>query len=170
MSETSTEGASGQPVRSDWGSAGRVHMSDIGTPPNTEEEGDSDYPWMDRLVSRKLHGSSSDAMYGEDGRLLYSAVTGVGSDRDADIAAMSDFSDDSEETEVRRLAGCRGPVTGQPILVPDDVIPFPGDPPVASGLGCILMSKVGSGVQWCNGIGRSSRRYLIRNLWPVLSA
>ena len=142
MSENSTEDASGQPVRSDCGSLGRVHMSDIRTPPNTEEEGDSDYPWMDRLVSRKLYGSSSDAMYGEDGRFLYSAVTGVGSDRGADIVALSDFSDDSEETEVGRLAGCRGPITGQPILVPDDVVPIPWDPPVDSGGGCLLASKV----------------------------
>ena len=71
MSENLTDGASGQTVRSDCGSSRRVHMSDICAPPNTEEEGDSDYPWTDRLLSRKLDGSLSDAVYGEDGRFLY---------------------------------------------------------------------------------------------------
>ena len=142
MNENSTDGASGQTVRSDCGSSKRVHMSDIRAPPNTEEEGDSDCPWMDRLVSRKLDGSSSDAMYGEDGRFLHNAVTGDGSDRNADIAALSDFSDDSEETGVRRLSGCRGPVTSQPILVTDDVIPIPWDQPVDHKRRSILESKV----------------------------
>ena len=127
MSEMSTDDASGQPVRSDWGNSGRVHTSDIRTPPNTEEEGDSDYPWRDRMVSRKLYGSSSDALYEEDGRCLYSTVSGVARERYADIAVLSDFSDDSEETERTRLADGRGPVTGQPILVPDDVAPLPMD-------------------------------------------
>ena len=68
MSELSTDDASGQPVRSDWSNSGWVHTSDIRTPPNTEEEGDSDYPWRDRMVSRKLCGSSSDALHEEDGR------------------------------------------------------------------------------------------------------
>ena len=125
MSELSTDDASGQPVRSGWSSSGRVHTSDIRTPPNTEEEGDSDYPWRDRMVSRKLCESSSDALYEEDGRCLYSTVSGVASERYADIAVLSDFSDDSEETERTRLADGRGPGTGQPILDPDDVAPLP---------------------------------------------
>ena len=58
-----------------------THMLEMRAPPNTEEEGDSDYSWTDRLLSRKLDGSSSEAVYGEDGRVLYSAVTGCGSDR-----------------------------------------------------------------------------------------
>ena len=117
-------------------------MIEIRAPPNTEEEGDSDYPWMDRLLSRKLDGSSSEAVYGEDGRVLHSTVTGCGSDRNADIAALSDFSDDSEETGVRRLSGCRIPVTVQPILVTDDVIPIPWDQPVDHERGRVLESKV----------------------------
>ena len=44
MSENSTKGASEQTVRLNYGSSRRGHMSDIRTPPNTEEEGDSDYP------------------------------------------------------------------------------------------------------------------------------
>ena len=83
MSENSTDGASDQTVRSDCGSSRRVHMSDIRAPPNTEEEGDSDYPWTDRLLLRKLDGSSPNAVYGEDGRFLYNAVSGYGSDSSA---------------------------------------------------------------------------------------
>ena len=77
------------------------------------------------MVSRKLCGSSSDALYEEDGRCTYSTVSGVASERYADIAVLSDFSDESEETERTRLADGRGPGTGQPILVPDDVAPLP---------------------------------------------
>ena len=125
MSELSSDDASGQPVRSDWSSSGRVHTSDIRTPPNTEEEGDSDYPWRDRIVSRKLCGSSSDALYEENDGCTYSTVSGVASARYADIAVLSDFSDESEEAERTRLADGRGPGTGQPILVPDNVAPLP---------------------------------------------
>ena len=59
-----------------------------------------------------------------------------------DIAALSDFSDDSEETGVRRLSGCRVPVTVQPILVTDDAIPKPWDQPVDHERRPILESKV----------------------------
>ena len=142
MSENSTDNASGQTVSSDCESSRRVHMIEIRAPPNTEEEGDSDYPWTDRLLSRKLDGSSSEVVYGEDGRVLYSAVTGCGSDRNADIAALSDFSDDSEETGVRRLSDCRIPVTVQPILVADDVIPIPWDQPVDHARRAIPESEV----------------------------
>ena len=125
MSQLSSDDASGQPVRSDWSSSGRVHTSDIRTPPNTEEEGDSDYPWRDQMVSRKLCGSSSDALHEENDGCTYSTVSGVASARYADIAVLSDFSDESEEAERTRLADDRGPGTGQPILVPDNVAPLP---------------------------------------------
>ena len=105
-------------------------LIEIRAPPNTEEEEDSDYPWTDRLLSRKLDGSSLEVVYGEDGRAPYSAVTGSGSDRNTDIAALSDFSDDSAETGVRRLSDCRVPVPVQPILVAEDVIPIPWGQPV----------------------------------------
>ena len=51
MSELSSDDASGQPVQPDWSGPERGHMNNIRTPPNTEEEGDSDYPWRDRMVS-----------------------------------------------------------------------------------------------------------------------
>ena len=142
MSENSTYNVSGQTVGSDCESSGRVHLIEIRAPPNTEEEGDSDYPWTDRLLSRKLDGSSSEVVYGEDGRVRYSAVTGCGSDRNADIAALSDFSDDSEETGVRRLSDCQVPVPVQPILVADDVIPIPWDQPVDHACRAIPESEV----------------------------
>ena len=49
MTENSTYNASGQTVGSDCESLGRgrVHLIEIRAPPNTEEEGDSDYPWTD---------------------------------------------------------------------------------------------------------------------------
>ena len=152
MSENSTDGASEQTVRSDCGSSRGVHMSAIRAPPNTEEEGDSDYPWTDRLLSRKLDGSSPNAVYGEDGRFLYNAVTGYESDssaansgklaRKSDIAALSDFSDDTEETGLRRMSACRIPVTVQPTLVADDVLPIPWDQPGDRERGCIIEGKV----------------------------
>ena len=38
----------------DWSSPKRDYMSDIHTPPNTEEEGDSDYPWRYEKVLKYL--------------------------------------------------------------------------------------------------------------------
>ena len=77
------------------------------------------------MVARKLCGSSSDALYEENDGCTYSTVSGVASARYADIAVLSDFSDESEEAERTRLADGRGPGTGQPILVPDNVAPLP---------------------------------------------
>ena len=119
MSENSMEGASEQTDRSNYGSSVRGHMSDIRAPPNTEEEGDSDYPWADRLLSKESDESSSNVVNRNDRRLLYNAVTRYGSDssaansgnlgRNPDIGALSDFSDDMEETGVKQLSGCRIP-------------------------------------------------------------
>ena len=130
MSENSTYSASGQTVGSDCEGSGRVPLIEIRAPPNTEEEEDSDYPWTDGLLSEKLSGYSSQVVYSVDGRIPYSAVTECGSDRNTDIAALSDFSDDSAETGVRQLSKCRVPVTVQPMLPAEDVIPMPWDQPV----------------------------------------
>ena len=81
-------------------------------------------------------------VHSEDGRVRHSAVTGCGSDRNADIAALSDFSDDSEETGVRRLSDCRVPVPVQPILVAEGVIPIPWDQPVDHACRAIPESEV----------------------------
>ena len=141
-SENSTYSASGQTVGSDCQGSGRVPLIEICAPPNTEEGEDSDYPWTDGLSSRKLGGYSSEVVYGEDGRVPYSAVTGCGSERNTDIAALSDFSDDSAETGVRQLSECRVPVPVQQILTAEDVIPIPWDQPVDHARRAITKSEV----------------------------
>ena len=118
MSENLTYSAAGQTVGSDCEGSGRMPLSEIRAPLNTEEEEDSDCPWMDRVLSRKLDGCSLEVVYGEDGRIPYSAATGSGSYRNTDIAALSDFSDDSAETGVRRLSDCRVPIPVHPISTP----------------------------------------------------
>ena len=125
MSELSSDDDSGQPVQPDWSSPKRGYMSDIRTPPNTEEEGDSDYPWRDRMVSRISCGSSSDTRREEDNGRSYITVSGVASERYADIAVMSDFSDELEEADSKQLADGRRPETGQSIVILDDVSPLP---------------------------------------------
>ena len=130
MSDNLTYSSSCQTVGSHREGSGRVPQIDFRAPPNTEEEDDSDYPGTDGLLSRKLGGRPSEVMYGEDGRIAYSAVTGGGSDRNADIAALSDFSDDSADLGGRQQLECRTPVPVQPILPAADDTPILWDPPV----------------------------------------
>ena len=117
--ERKLDGASEQTDSSTYGSSMRGHISDTRAPLNTEEEGDFDYPWADRLLSEESDGSSSNVVHRNDRRLLYNAVTEYGSGnntansgnvgRNSDIGALSDFSDDMEETGVEQLSGCRIP-------------------------------------------------------------
>ena len=79
MSTNSMDGASEQTDSSTYGSSMRGHISDTRAPPNTEEEGDFDYPWADRLLSEESDGSSSNVVHRNDRRLLYNAVTEYGS-------------------------------------------------------------------------------------------
>ena len=130
MSENSTHSSSGQTVGSHREGSGRVPQMEYRAPPNTEEEEDSDCLWTDGLLLRKLGGGLSEVMYGEDGRFPYSAVTGGGSGRNADIAALSDFSDDSAELGVRQQLEYRATVPVQPILPAEDDTPILCDPPV----------------------------------------
>ena len=110
-------------------------------------------------------------MYGEDGRIPYSAVTGCGSDRNADIAALSDFSDDSAELGVRQQLEYRAPVPVQPILPAEDDTPILWDPPVNGDSwgeetfirGLPIKRSL---LRWDKG---SSRELMIRNLGPVPS-
>ena len=85
----------------------RGHTSDIRAPPNTEEEGDSDYPWRDRLVSRISCGSLSDTRREEDGGCSCVPVSGVASESYTDIAVLSDISDEVEEADNTQLADDR---------------------------------------------------------------
>ena len=125
MSELSSDNASGQPVQPDWSSPKRDYMGDIRAPPNTEEEGDSDYPWRDRRVSRISSGSSSDTRREEDNGCSYITVSGVASEGYADIAVLSDFSDELEEADSTQVADGRRPDTGQSIVILNDVAPLP---------------------------------------------
>ena len=133
MSENLTYSSSYQTVGSHREGSGRVPQLEFRAPPNTEEEGDSDYPETDGLLSRKLGGCPSEVMYGKDGRIPYSKVTGGGSERNADIAALSDFLDDSAELGVRQQLECRTPIPVQPILPAVDDTPIWRVPSVNAG-------------------------------------
>ena len=161
MSENSTYSASGQTVGSDCEGTGRVPLIEIHAPPNTEEKEDSDYAWTDGLLSEKLSGYSSQVVYSVDGRFPHSAVTERGSDRNTDIAALSDFSDDSAETEVRQLSKFRVPVTVQPMLPAEDVIPMPWDQQVDHARRPITESEGESRSEWTliDGLPSSWRRW-----------
>ena len=130
MSENLTYSSLYHTVGSHREDSGRVSQLEFRAPPNTEDEEDSDYPDTDRLLTKKLGGCPSEGMYGEDGRISYSAVTGGGIERNADIAALSDFSDDSSELGVRQRLECRTPVPVQPILPTGDDAPILRAPPV----------------------------------------
>ena len=99
-------------------------------PPNTEDEEDSDCPDTDGLLAKKLGGCPSEGMYGEDGGISYGAVTGGGIERNVDIAALSDFSDDSSEWGVGQQSECRKPVPVQPILPTENDATILRTPPV----------------------------------------
>ena len=134
------------------------------------------------MLSRKLDGYSSVVAYGEDGRVPYSAVTGCGSDGNTDIATLSDFSEDSAETGVRRLSDYQVPVPVQPIVVAEDVIPIPRDPPVDDTYRAIPESEVelsyipglpikSSLLQWDRGVlpGLENREEFMRCAGRMLS-
>ena len=118
MSENLTYSSWYHTVGSHREDSGRVSQLEFRAPPNTEDEDDSDYPDTDGMLAKKLGGCPSEGMYGKNGRIPYSAVTGGGSERNADIAALSDFSDDSSELGVGQQLECRTPVPVQPILPP----------------------------------------------------
>ena len=130
MSENLTDSSAYHAVDSHQEDSGRVSHLEFRAPPNTEDEDDSDYSDTDGLLAKKLGGCPSEGMYGKNGRITYSAVTGSGSERNADIAALSDFSDDSSELGVRQRLECRTPVPVQPILPTGDYAPILRTPPV----------------------------------------
>ena len=97
MSEILTDSSVHHTVVSHHEDSGRVSHLACRTPPNTEEEDDSEYSDADGLLAMKLGGYPSEETYGQDNRTLYSAATGAEFDKKADIAALSDFSDESSE-------------------------------------------------------------------------
>ena len=109
MSEYLTDSSVYHTVDSHRKDSRRVSHLKFSAPPNTEDEDDSDYPDTDGSLAKTLGGCPSEGMYGNNGRITHSAVTGSGSERNADIAALSDFSNDSSELGVRQLLECRTP-------------------------------------------------------------
>ena len=130
MSENSTDSSVYHTVDSHQEDSGRVSHLEFRAPPNTEEEDDSDYSDADGLLAMKLGGCLSEETYGQDDRILYSAATGAGFKKKADIAALSDFSDESSELGVRHQLKCRTPVPVQPILPSVDDAAILREPPV----------------------------------------
>ena len=109
------------------------------------------------MVSRISCGSSSDTRREEDNGRSYITVSGVASERYADIAVLSDFSDKLEEADSTQLADGRRPETGQSIVILDDVAPLP----MIGGYGRyfageswrrLWLKATGPGVRWCGGI------------------
>ena len=107
MSENSTDSSVYHTVDSRQEDSGRVSHLEFRAPPNTEEEDDSDYSDADRLLAMKLGGCPSEETYGQDDGILYSAAAGAGYKKKADIAALSDFSDESSELGVGHQLKCQ---------------------------------------------------------------
>ena len=117
MSTNSIDMESEQNERPSYGSTTGRRVSDTSVPPNTEEGEDIDYPWTDRLLERESDDISSVDIQQNDRKVQFNKVTiyvsensmvHSGTDgRNSDIGALSDFSDDDEETGVEQLSGCR---------------------------------------------------------------
>ena len=120
MSTNSMDMESEQNERPTYGSTMRRRVSDTRVPPNTEEDEDIDYPWTDRLLEREWDENSSMNIQQNDRKFQFNEVTiyasgdsmvHSGTDgRNSDIGAMSDFSDDNEETGVEQRSVVECPV------------------------------------------------------------
>ena len=119
MSTNSIDMESEQNKRPTYDSTMSRRVSDTGVPPNAEEGGDIDYPWVDRLLERESDERSSVEIQQSDRNVQFNNVTVYVSDtsmvhsgtdgRNSDIGALSDFSDSDEETGVEQPSGCRIP-------------------------------------------------------------
>ena len=106
-----------QNERPSYGGDTRRRVSDTSRPPNTEEGDRFDCPWTDCLLERKSDDISSVVIQRDDREVQFNKLTIYGSEhsmvhsgtdgRNSDIAALSDFSDDDEETEVEHQPGPR---------------------------------------------------------------
>ena len=95
----------------------RQRVSDTSIPPNTEKGDRFDCPWTDCLLERKSDDISSVVIQRDDREVRFNKLTIYGSEhsmvhsgtdgRNSDIGALSDFSDDDEETEVEHQPGPR---------------------------------------------------------------
>ena len=132
MSENLTDSSVYHTVDSHQEDSGRVSHLEFCAPPNTEEEDDSDYSDTDGLLAMTLDGCPSEETCGQDDRILYSAAAGAEFTKKADIAALSDFSEESSELGVRHQLKCRTPVPVQPILPSVDDADSLRDPQVGA--------------------------------------
>ena len=84
----------------------RWRVSDTSIPPNTAEGDRSDCAWTDCVLDRKPDDISSVVIQRDDSEVWFNKLTIYGSEHsmvnsgNSDIGALSDFSDDDEETEV----------------------------------------------------------------------
>ena len=101
-----------------YGGDTRRLVSETSRPPNTEEGNRFDCPWTDCVLERKSDDISSVVIQRDDREVEFNKLTIYESEhsivysgtagRNSDIAAMSDFSDDEEETQVElRPTGTR---------------------------------------------------------------
>ena len=102
----------------------------FGAPPNTEDEGDSDYPGTDGSFTEMLDRCPSEAMSVRNREMTCSEMTDSDNDRPSDIAALSDFSDDSSILGVRKVLRRRVPYRGRAPLPMKGCAPSPRTPPV----------------------------------------
>ena len=102
----------------------------FGAPPNTEDEGDSDCPGTDGSLMEMLDRCPSEAMSDRDRDMTYSEMTDSDNERNSDIAALSDFSDDSSILGVRKVLRRRVPYRGRRMLPAKGCAPAPRTPPV----------------------------------------
>ena len=118
MSTSSIDTASEQNKRPTHGNVRGWHVSDSRVPPNTEEDEDINYPWMDCLLNKEPNDNASFDIQQNGRTIQYNEVTiceneysSVDSDIgvNSDIGALADFSDDDEEARVEKPSGCRIP-------------------------------------------------------------
>ena len=119
MSTSSIDTESEQNKRPTHGNVMGRRVSDSRVPPNTEEDEDINYPWMDCLLNKELDDNASIDIQQNGRKIQYNEVTiceneysSVDSGTDgvnSDIGALADFSDDDEETRVEQPSGCRIP-------------------------------------------------------------
>ena len=117
MSSNSIDMVSERNERPSYGNTTRRRVSDTSVPPNTEEG--EDIGRTDCLLERESDDISSIVIQQSDRKVQFNKVTiyvsensmvHSGTDgRNSDIGALSDFSDDDEETGVEQLSGCRIP-------------------------------------------------------------
>ena len=119
MSTNSMDMESEQNERPSYGGDTRRRVSETSRPPNTEEGNRFDCPWTECVLERKSDDISSVVIQRDDREVRFNRLTRYGSDssaansgnlgRNSDLGALSDFSDDMEETGVKQLSGCRIP-------------------------------------------------------------